>query len=121
MDHAPDARVRRGLDELPGGVHVHRPILRVGHAGAAEYRGEMVDDVDALERPAHERLVAHVARHDLDAGGRQRPGARGVPGQAAHPVPSRGQAPGQREPGEPARARDEHAWQHLLRGRLRHR
>ena len=83
---AADAAQLAGRLKLPRGVHVHGAVLGIRHARPPENGGQMVDEIDALERLAHQRLVAHVARQDLDAGPRQLLSACGVPHQAAHSV-----------------------------------
>ena len=61
VHHATRPRLGRGLDEVSGGVHVNRAVFRVGHAGPAEHRRQVVDELNTVQRPSHECLVPHIA------------------------------------------------------------
>ena len=107
VHEAADAGRGRGLDQVPGGVHVNLPVERVRHPGAAEHRGQMEHHCPAFHRALDDQGIPYVPLDHFGAGAFQLRHLARLPRQGPYRVPSRSQRAGEREAGEPAGAGDQ--------------
>ena len=95
-------------DQRTDGSRVHRAVDAVVEAGGAIERGDVVDDVDAIDGARERRGVGEIAGDELDPGQR-RHGLPRIADQRPHAIASPRERPRQMAAREPGRAGDEDA------------
>ena len=68
VHEAADTGGSRGLDQVPGGVHVNLPVERVRHARSAEHRGQMEHQRPAFHRALDDPGIPYVPLDHFGAG-----------------------------------------------------